>query len=230
MCLGKAKGWICQWDATPDFKQIVEKSLALFGVFTGVSLSFYVKSFLFETTPSGFEKFPFWSRVLIAVAAISLLLRYIVGSAVHLNVTYVAKVTTRIERKDDEDDKWIFVEEKKDPKSNSLGWLFFDTVMLVSFGLFAVMITYSLDFEQFLHSAVYFILVGLFWSVVAYIWRSEDRAIAERWLAIGLVQLFITVVLIVTPVNDLIKTVVLAPVYVLFLFLDLCVVSRPPPN
>jgi len=34
---------LCDWGAAPDFKQIVGKSLALFGVFTGVRLSFYIK-------------------------------------------------------------------------------------------------------------------------------------------------------------------------------------------
>lgn len=34
---------LCDWGAAPDFKQIVGKSLALFGVFTGVTLSFYIK-------------------------------------------------------------------------------------------------------------------------------------------------------------------------------------------
>lgn len=39
---------ILQPSATPDFKQIVEKTLAVFAVFTGATLTFYVKDFLFS--------------------------------------------------------------------------------------------------------------------------------------------------------------------------------------
>jgi hypothetical protein len=40
------KEWFYDPGAEPDFKQIVDKSLVLFGVFTGATLSFYVKDFL----------------------------------------------------------------------------------------------------------------------------------------------------------------------------------------
>jgi hypothetical protein len=47
MGIREMANWLCDWNVKPDFKQIVEKSLALFGVFTGVTLSFYIKDFLF---------------------------------------------------------------------------------------------------------------------------------------------------------------------------------------
>jgi hypothetical protein len=90
--------WFYNTEAEPDFKQIVEKSLALFGVFTGATLSFYIGDFLFANKlPPDFTGYPFWSRACLVAAVIALLLRYIVGSAVHLNLMYVPKVTTRVE-------------------------------------------------------------------------------------------------------------------------------------
>jgi len=55
--------WFYNANAEPDFKQIVEKSLALFGVFTGATLSFYVKDFLLmDKDVQGFKELPLWSR------------------------------------------------------------------------------------------------------------------------------------------------------------------------
>jgi hypothetical protein len=220
---------LCDCGATPDFKQIVEKSLALFGVFTGVTLSFYIKDFLFgDNIPIGFLDFAWFDRVLISASVIALLLRYIVGSAVHLNATYVAKVTTRIVNN-------VLVEEKQ-PKSENLGWLFLDIVFLVAFGLLAVVIIYSADMDKFLLHSAAFIAFGLAWSAIAYRWREGDKPIAARWLAIDGFQLAVTLGLYyaacwsVTDWSDFTKTWLLAPIYVACLFLDFCVVSRPPPT
>jgi len=224
--VGETKAWLCDWRVEPDFKQIVEKSLALFGVFTGVTLSFYVKDFLFsDKIPAGFEQFSIASRSLMALAVISLLLRYIVGSAVHLTATYVPKVTTTIEAIDG---RHVLVE-KKQPKSKSLFWLFFDMLMLVVFGLVAVLITYSAGLEELMLRSGYFISLGLVWNVVALLFRPGDTAVAERWWWIDMFQLIVTLALIVTPGFVVLKTFVLAGVYLFCLFLDFCVVSRPPP-
>ena len=218
--------WMCDWNARPDFKQIVEKSLALFGVFTGVAFSFYVKDFLFGTNlKPAFTGFPVVGRILIAVSVISLLLRYIIGSAVHLNATYVAKVTTTIQQIEG---RQVLVEDKE-LKSDSLGWLFFDIIMLVGFGILAVLITDSKNFEDFLLHSLYFILAGLVWSGFALLWRPLDFDIAQRWWFIDMWQLIITLALIVMPWNVLGKAAVLAIVYAVCLFFDLCVVSRSPP-
>jgi hypothetical protein len=223
---------LCDWNAQPDFKQIVEKSLTLFGVFTGVTLSFYIKDFLFAVDPPhGFREFPTWSRVLIAVAVIALLLRYIIGSAVHLNSTYVAKVVTTIRQTslDGMPVRMFAVDEAKSMKSERLGWLFFDMLMLIAFGMFAVSITYAFDFDDIIWRSIWFILVGLGWSGIAALYRPLDQEIAERWLVIDLVQLGIMAALLMFSWPATVKAVILAAVNVLCLFLDLAVVSRPPP-
>jgi hypothetical protein len=97
--VSETRAWLYDRDAQPDCKQIVENSLALFGVFTGVTLSFYIRDFLFgDKIPWGFRDFSLWERGLMTASVISLLLRYIVGSAVHLTATHVPKVTTTIKK------------------------------------------------------------------------------------------------------------------------------------
>jgi len=217
--------WFGDPSLEPDFKQIVEKSLSLFAVFTGVVMTFYIKDFLFgDKIPVGFMDFPLWSRTSIALTVVCLLLRYIVGSAVHLNATYI-KVVTVLEATSP--GKYTLVE-TKDPKSKSLGWLFFDILTLVGFGLLAVLITYATDLELFLYYCGLSVGAGMVWSVVALGLREQDRCIALRWLAIDCFQLAFTGLLIVVPGYDLSKTLVLAVVYGFCLFLDFCVVSRPP--
>jgi hypothetical protein len=215
--------WFHDRNAKPDFKQIVEKSLALFGVFTGVTLSFYIKDFLFgDNILVGFLSFSVSGRILISASVIALLLRYIVGSAVHLNATYVAKVTTSI------DNQNVLIE-KKELKSESLGWLFFDILILVVFGLLAVYIIYSPDLDDFLWRSANFIFVGLLWSVIALLFRPADRPVAARWAWIDGFQLVVTLLLLyAVPWSDFTKTWALAVTYMVCLFLDFCVVSRPP--
>jgi hypothetical protein len=213
--------WFYDRSATPDFKQLVEKSLALFGVFTGVTLSFYIKDFLFgDNIPVGFLDFSIFDRVLISACVIGLLLRYIVGSAVHLNATYVAKVTTRIENN-------VLVE-SKEPKSRSMWWLFCDISFLVAFGLLAVVIIYSADMDKFLLHSAAFIGFGLAWSVIAFIWRPGDGPIAIRWVVIDGFQLAVTLSLYAADLSDSHKTWALTFIYGACLFLDFWVVSRPP--
>jgi hypothetical protein len=214
--------WVCDCSVKPDFKQIVEKSLALFGVFTGVTLSFYIKDFLFgDNIPIGFVDFSWYGRALISASVISLLLRYIVGSAVHLNATYIAKVTTKIGNDN------VLAEEKK-LKSESLRWLSFDILVLVVFGLLAVYIIYSPDLDQLLLRSAAFIGVGLVWSLIAIRCRPEDRPVAARWAWIDGFQALVTLVMYGLPCSDFTKTCLLAAVYIVCLFLDFCVVSRPP--
>lgn len=84
----------CHPHAMPDYKQIVEKTLALFAVYTGATLSFFFKDFLFSkqnlATYHGLGWLSYWGTW-CSLAVVALLLRYIVGSAAHLNYVYVAK-------------------------------------------------------------------------------------------------------------------------------------------
>jgi hypothetical protein len=204
----------CEAKHPQFFKQIVEKSLAVFAVFTGATLSFYVKDFLFsEKLPAGFKDFPGWARVCILAAAVALLLRYILGSAVHLNHVYVPETAGG------------------DPRSKSLCCLFFDIVFLVVFGMLSIFITQANDMTDFMLRVVYFIGAGMAWSVAALL-RQNQRSIAGKWLVVDVIQLVFTLALICrahiacvgTVIDarggDLLVAAILAPVYLIFLYVD----------
>jgi hypothetical protein len=232
--------WFCNTTAEPDFKQIVEKSLMLFGVFTGATLSFYIKDFLFaaeKDLPPGFMNFPMWSKACVAAAAIALLLRYIVGSAAHLNARYVPKVRSALQENIVADALGntriqLALTENKEIVSRSLWCLFFDIVVLVAFGILAVAIIHAPDLQQFMLLALCFLLAGFVWGLVAYASRREDAEIAKRWMVIDIIQAAITGVLLCGLRGDWIgslkTTAILAAIYVFCLLLDLAVISRPP--
>jgi hypothetical protein len=236
------RDWFSDTAAEPDFKEIVDKSLVLFGVFTGATLSFYVKDFLLaDKDLAGFNGFSVSARACLVAAVIALLLRYIVGSASHLNATYVPKVTTS--------HKVIFgtdaagnpvaevvSSEHRELASASLRWLFFDIAFLVLFGIVAVFIIQASNLEQFMWSASLFVAVGFVWGVFAYFCRSSrDVLFAKRWMAIDIVQVAITVALIYSlrwgwfgDHGNTFVPAILAAVYVFCLFIDFAVGSRPP--
>ena len=210
--------WFYDAGAEPNFKQIVDKSLDLFAVFTGVPLAFFVKDFLFENTKPGFAALSFPSRAFVAAAVIALLLRFIVGSAAHLNSRYKPQKPA--------------AGGAKVVQLPSLGWLFCDIVFLVLFGTFAVYIVYAGNLHDLMVRAFSFIAAGLAWGVLAVALREKDRAIARPWMAINTGQLAITATLIWCSwsflQSDAVKAAILAGVYVFCLFLDFAVVSRPP--
>jgi hypothetical protein len=230
-------GWFYDRTNTqPDFKQTVEKSLWLFAAFTGVAFTFYVRDFLFGQNLRDFHDFPGWSRILIAAAVITLLLRYLVGSAVHLNGRYVAKAAPTIEEVVVANapagaPRTFDFRENKTLVSGSLGWLFFDIAFLVTFGVLAVFITFAPDLAELMRRSAYFLGAGLLWSILAGLYRPTDYKIAHRWIAIDGAQLVLTLALIYVPCQgqtaDLIRTAILAAAYVLCLFVDFAVVSRP---
>jgi hypothetical protein len=233
------RAWFCNPDAEPDFKQIVEKSLALFGVFTGATLSFYVKDFLLaDKDLAGFNDFSLWARACLVATVIALFLRYIVGSASHLHATYVPKVTMShkvIFAKDAAGNPIaeLVSSERRELASSSLNWLFFDIGMLVLFGIVAVFIIQASNLEEFMWFSSGFVLVGFAWGVVAFFCRPpRDAEFAKRWLAIDIVQIAITLVLIYALRQRWVGSVgaptILAAVYVFCLFLDFAMISRPP--
>src|SRR5947209_11094758 len=90
--LQRIRAWICPYSDAPDFKQIVDKVLAVFAVFTGATFTFFVNDFfLMRRLPAGFADFDLWERIYVLAGVIALLLRYIMGSAVHFNAAYVPK-------------------------------------------------------------------------------------------------------------------------------------------
>jgi hypothetical protein len=238
-------GWFYDRTAQPDFKQIVEKSLSLFAVFTGVVFSFYIKDFVFgPDNPNvlhNFAGFSFCSKVFVAVTVTTLLLRYIVGSAAHLDARYVAKTTPYLEASVATDEnggvikagrdaypKKMALRERKEIEVESLGLLCFDIAVLVIFGGLAIYLTFAPSLENLMWRCLYFVAAGCLWGVIAQ-FRCADRYLARRWIVIDGAQSVVTLLLIWTHdvLGVLPTTAILAAVYMFCLFVDFAVVSRP---
>jgi hypothetical protein len=229
----KGRNWLVPPSDAPDFKQIVDKTLAVFAVFTGATFTFYVKDFLLTARlPKGFEHFAFWERALVAAAVMSLLLRYIVGSAAHLNTAFVPKVSQVAVREWTTDEQGrrietVTVREREVPRNPSIRWLFFDIVWLVIFGVLAVQLTLSSDMRELMWSTLAFVTGGFLWSLLA-VWcrRGVEQAVAHRWVYIDLVQGFCVFALIWLPSHTY-QVIGLAALSVVCLFIDFSVLSRP---
>lgn len=104
-------------------------------------------------------------------------------------------------------------------------WLFVDIVFLIVFGILAFFITAARDIDDLMWRANLFMVAGLAWSVIALVWRDQDRAIASKWLVIDGVQIGITYVLYLLPLEPLSKAVPLALVNLACSFADLRVIA-----
>jgi len=209
----------CHPHETPDYRQIVDRTIALFSVYTGATLSFFVKDFLFSDkniqTYHGLDWLSYWGTW-CSLAVVALLLRYIIGSAAHLNYTYVAKtkvisgntVTTA-------------------PKSANLCQLFIDLLFVIVFGILALLLTRSIgSVDILMRHAIYFIIVGLVWSVLALPRSSTGFLIPGTWIAIDIAQIAGTVLILHFVPGELRQAVILGVAYLIFLFLDLYFVVR----
>jgi hypothetical protein len=213
---------LCQPTQSPDFKQIVDRTIAVFAVFTGATLSFYVKDFLFsDANLAKYHTLLDWAGywgTWAVFAVIALLLRYIIGSAVHLNHAYVPKETQRV------DGGRIMVE--KTYVSRSLCLLYFDLLFIIVFGVLAVYITHATDsIDTFMLRSIYFVAGGLLWAVIA-LARTREREVAWQWIIIDVAQIVATWLLINLPWGELATSIILAAIYLLCLFADFWVMVR----
>jgi hypothetical protein len=230
----------CNPNQKPDFKLIVDRAVAVFAVYTGATLSFYVKDFLF--TKENLHNFhgiwdwaSYWGSWAV-IAVVALLLRYIIGSAVHLNRTYVPKETQKVQGN-------LLVGVPKAPllyqvnltilteknyQSTSLCWLFFDILFLIVFGILAFFITSSATLEQLMWRSIYFMAGGLVWSLVAAACRKHDKVIATEWILIDVAQIALTLGLISWSVAPIYKALPLTLIYLACLFADLYTLAKPP--
>ena len=198
---------VCKPLTEPDFKQIVDKALALFAVYTGATLSFFVKDFLFsDANLKAFHDLGDWLQywgLYAAVAVVALLLRYIIGSAVHLNFTYVPRTTQRVPNDGGD------IVATKTYGSTSVCQIFVDLLFLILFGILAVFITRRADnIHVLMWDSVYFVSAGFLWSLLA---RVGSRSTA---------YIFLTIAITFLPIDELGQAIVLGPTYLVFLFVD----------
>jgi hypothetical protein len=127
----------------PNFDAAVNVILATFAVFTGLTLTTFLAP---PTTPpidiGNFCDWHWWG----IFALVALLLRYVIGSAIHLNHVYAGE----------------------QPRSISVLLLFKDLMFLVFFGILAFYIIEAPDAANFVRRAMLFVLAGFAWSIVDY--------------------------------------------------------------
>jgi hypothetical protein len=144
----------------------------------------------------------------------ALLLRYMLGSAVHLHRTYVPPTPEQPILPD----WWTII------------FFFKDLFFLILFGLLAIKITQSADVPEFINRSAIFILWGLIWGLIDFGVRFIQAAVTARpmnlanyWLEINWILMdvaqYILALLILQTGNYKLLTLV----FLLFLFLDVVV-------
>jgi hypothetical protein len=75
------------------FDYTIKTILTTFGVFTGFAIKSAIDGIVFPTSPSWFAFLDVLNdfHLYICIATVALLLRFIIGSAVHLNLCYVVE-------------------------------------------------------------------------------------------------------------------------------------------
>jgi hypothetical protein len=201
----------------PEFENTVKVVLSTFAVFVGFTITEYLRKISID-----FGHWSLWAFIALA----ALLLRYIIGSAVHLNYVYVQKVPVTVDGR-----RW------ERPRSQSALLLFKDLCFLVIFGMIAVYITKAANLDDFVFRTLCFVAAGFAWSIVdalvrwalARYWRDfreQPGKFWRLWFALD-VLLFVVVLVINYCISDeLSRAVVIALVYVLFLFLDFLAIVR----
>jgi len=196
------------------FEDSVKAILTTFGVFTGFVIKSAIDGIKFPPTSSWWASLDALldlmrdPQVYICLATVALLLRFIIGSAVHLNLCYVVE-----------------------PRSKMPVMLFKDLAFLIVFGLLAVfMVKANDDVAAFAARAGVFLLISLFWSGVDWVVRDDERGVGEQslfsrqWVVIDAFQLVaISAVLFVIP-NDLARSATLTVAFSIALYLDMRVV------
>ncbi len=212
-----------------DFEQIVKVVLATFAVFTGFVFSGTLKDDLVLPDFTGwfgwvvwFDQWRFWAFF----ALMALLLRYIMGSAVHLNFMYVpGKAADGT---------------KSEARSQSVFLLFKDLMFLVIFGVIAMSIANAAKpdtgrVDVFMHRAMLFVAAGFSWSVLdaALRWAWSFCRSKEGpgyfwliWSALDAMQFIATAIILAYVTDALCAMKTLAAVYAVFLFFDIVAMVR----
>jgi nucleoside 2-deoxyribosyltransferase len=189
-----------------DFSQSVDVILVTFSVLVGVSLA----DFFDDTKDKLPEHVHDWAFLML----VALLLRYLVGSAIHLKHAYRTAPNF---------------------KHSASAFLFLkDIVFLIAFGLIAIKITHSVKLFHFWQQITIFIGISLLWSVTDPIFRKiwepsalQGRPLWEIWTTIDTAQFAVTLIVYICSKHDLYRVVVILTfVYAVFFFLDLAALLR----
>jgi hypothetical protein len=189
----------------PDLVQAVNVVIQTFAAFVGISLT----DFFDDAKNRLGDDLRSWTFI----ALVALLLRYIVGSAVHLNRAYGTR------------------KGQDQPLLPSIPLFTKDLLFLVAFGYVAIQMTHSHKFVHFVQASAWFVGLGLLWSVTdrGFRWlflrhRAGDAALNQlsfAWAGIDFSQLLVTGLLVYCSGTGVRTAVLLALVYVMIFFADM---------
>jgi hypothetical protein len=193
-------------------ERCIEVVLATFGALAGFALVRFITTAP-PNAPNPLQSQPDELNWLI-FALSALLLRYMLGSAVHLYRTYVPPTPGTPVLPD----WWTII------------FFFKDLFFLILFGVLAIKITQSVDVPEFINRSAIFILWGLIWGLIDFGVRFIQAAITARpmnlanyWLEINWIVMdaaqYILALLILQTGNYKLLTLV----FLLFLFFDVVV-------
>ncbi len=138
-----------------DLGRCVEVLLQVFGALTGFALVRFITTPPLPITtlpnPIQYSEDLWW----LVAAFTALLLRYMLGSAIHLNREFGGES-----------------KENKNPGGVTLGLFIKDMIFLVGFGGVAVWVTLAKDVEDFIWASKIFVTLGIIWCVVDYLLRT----------------------------------------------------------
>jgi hypothetical protein len=187
-----------------DFSQAVATVLTTFGVLVAVSIA----DFFDETK----NKLPEGVRLWALLILLALLLRYIIGSAIHLNRTYNPPAADY----DHSPSTWMFLK---------------DIGFLIAFGVVAIRITRAPTFFHFFQQSALFVGISLLWSITDAVihglgWASHEKPFYLIWMPIDAAQLLLTLLIYACLNEPHLVAKVLTVVYMLFFFGDLVLMIR----
>jgi hypothetical protein len=192
------------------FDTAVRAIVTTFGVFTGFVIKAAIDAISFppsETWRDTLDRLrELWNdpHLFLCLATVALLLRFIIGSAVHLNLCYVVE-----------------------PRSKMPVMLFKDVAFLIVFGLLAVfMVKAGKEVASFALRAAVFIAVGLLWSAVDAVVRcgrtaGEKSLFSGKWMLIDVLQLAVIGLVIFGLGSEWWQAAVLAGGFAGALYLDM---------
>jgi len=191
-----------------DFSKSVDVILVTFGALVAISLT----DFFDEKKNKAFtDDVRFWA----ILALLALLLRFIVGSAVHLNRTYNRTPQNPADY------------------ANSPSILLFlkDIGFLIAFGIVAILITHSATFLHFLQKSATFVALSLAWSLLDAVihwfgYASDEPPFYVIWVPIDAAQLLLIFCVYPLQHDPLLGAIALAVICISFTLVDLFLTIR----
>jgi hypothetical protein len=193
-----------------NLDRAVERILQVFGALSGFALVKFITTPLQKEPP---DPILLWS---LAIALAALILRFILGSAIHLNQRFVNKIGNRVR-----DRKIICLFTK-------------DCLFLLAFGLIAVGLTLCESVNPFIFWSMVFVGLGFLWGIVDWVFRRvlnelKEWGVPEKpWLTIDLIQFAFFLWFFFAHWPHATKALAMGCICIVFLIADIVFIVREP--